>query len=696
MRSLDPIGYLLIKATEKRTVSKKQLLTSCVSFFLSLAILLTATFSWFTVHDKVWVDSDAVTVTHSSGLRVNHGEDISSNITLSETVKLAEASSVDGRNIFFPTTGTFFDDSVTAQNSHEKTSQMIFREGNVGDKNTKYYYSNFSLAVDSGKTDVYVKSYSVTVTTADDKKTQVFDGSVRMNNETKKEHEECPIRIAFIQDSRSTPVVIDPTALVTNYAHTYNAVSAINENGEPSIAESRAHSFSEYYFATDNPLFTVEAEQGKFDATMVVWLEGTGGNCDRYINGTVDIDIQLESNWDYMDMITFEDFTLGDDGSSNNRWIDDDGCIVIMSYDDTKTGKTKAVVMAGPKVNNDEHKNNIWKAALPDYIETNIKFIRYNPAEEEIWNVWYTEHGINNRTDLNGSGAVKFDEYKKQKLQEDRLVKNDDDITIRSTYYIAKRGNGYGDTKVQKERESPSIGYWQKTGVAVNGENTSGGESGGGESTDVPVSWYMVNSSSDWKLSSDYLFSKSSDDIYTLTLELASNTAYDFMLCGKNGNNVKHYANKGTTVTGDVSDLVVSELAQDNAENHMKLNLSAGKYTFVLNTKNSDNYKLYVSKVVENSSKRTVKEFIVRDFIHNQVEQEYILVLSNGNTISGPEISDSNKKYLFKNLVLDEGVTIASVKNNTSNTEYLIDSSKTFDDGDIYTLEFTSDGVKWT
>ena len=118
-------GDFISKAAAKRGIDKKQFIISYVSLFIILALLMTATFSWFTVKDTATIDGSAFTLSAASGLRVNQGEDMSGQIKLATDVKLAEASSVDGRNIYFPTTGTFSD----------TTSEMTFREGTVGDKN---------------------------------------------------------------------------------------------------------------------------------------------------------------------------------------------------------------------------------------------------------------------------------------------------------------------------------------------------------------------------------------------------------------------------------------------------------------------------------------------------------------------------------------------------------------------------------
>lgn len=597
MNKLGIFETLLIKSTEKRKVNKRVLMNSYVSLFLAISILTLTTFSWFTLTDTAMVSSPAMKLQSTSGLRVNHGEDLSSNITLSKTVTLAEASSVDGRNMFFPTTGTFPDEGSDAENEMD-TSKMIFREGNVGDRNSKYYYNNFSINVDSGTTKVYVKSYSVKVIPANGENIQTFDGSVKFR-ETVSENppKECPIRIAFIGDSSTKPVVIDPTALIGTYAKSYQAVSSIDETGKPVLMASEADSFSEYYFATENPLFTVSKEEGKsqLDGTMVIWLEGTGGNCDMYAGGTVEIDIQLESNWDYMDTVIFVDRTRGDgenDTYTELNWVEHDGCIVIMSYYDTKTQKEKSVVMAGPQKNSEG--KNIWKAALPDYIDTDIKFLRYNPKVEMIWNAWYTEKNINDNEKRPLSDELKgwneySDEGEGRKLQESRIV-NENEVDYRCVTYEAIRGNGWGDTDDQILREYPGLGYWITTGgIIIDGE-----EEEETNSPSDPVStpeWYLSGSFNNWATdNSSYHFAESGNNTYSLTLNLNADT-YGFKLFDNNSS--KYYANENNSFNDELSKSLLTE--SEGTENCMSLIATGGKYIFTIDT-SGENPQLTVKK----------------------------------------------------------------------------------------------------
>lgn len=433
----SPVEKLLIKVTTNRTVSKKQLITSYVSLFLAVVVLSTATFSWFTTKDSARLGTSAVTMTASSGLRVNNGEDLSGIVKLSENVKLSQASSFDGRDMYFPTTGTL----------SNTTAEMVFREGNAGDKNINYFYNDFELKADSGDTDVYVKSYEIVVGGKSGNHT--YSSTIAQAGTV-----ECPIRIAFINDSSQTPIVIDPTAAVKEHCKNYNAVLSTDSSGRAITKKTEVQSFAEFYYATSNPIFTIP-NNNPLELTMVIWLEGTGGNCDEFVGQNISVNIEFESNWEHMDTIKFIDDTVGDTDENVKHWINTGGCLVTMTYYDYKTDKYKTVPMIKSANYNSDY---TWTAAIPDYITTNIRFNRYMPSDAFVWNAWYTETGVNNRT----SQWVK-NKIGSNLLQETRIYTKNSQ-SYRSLVYTAQRGNGYSTTDNQDERLSPCVGYWSTSG----------------------------------------------------------------------------------------------------------------------------------------------------------------------------------------------------------------------------------------
>ena len=536
-------------ATDNKKFGKKGMALSYISLFVIFSVLATTTFSWFTQKDTATINTGAITVSATAGMRVNNGEDLSGIVKLATGVKLAEASSVDGRNMFFPTTGTFDDE----------TPNMSFREGNAGDRNVNYFYKDFSLKSDSGETDVYVKSYKVTVGDI------TYDSSTQNNTI-------CPIRIAFITDSAEEPVLIDPTARFAEYIHTYNAVSAINENGNATTKASVPSSFMQYYFAASKPAFTIK-ENEELDVTMVMWLEGTGGNCDAFAGKNVSVDINFESNWDYMDVIEFVDDTIGDTDVNVKHWINNDGCLVTLTYFDTKTNQNKTVMMTKSANYDTDH---IWRAAIPQGIVTNITFNRYNPKVDEVWNSWYTKPGVNN---------IYFDQQKFSPALEESRIIIQDGKKYRSVKYVAKGGNGYETS--ESKRLYPCRGYWRvEDKTPVVDESTS---------EEVTSStWSLPGSFNDW--ATDSLIFSESDTVgvyETNELTLSAGT-YEFKVhqLPSNGTGI-WYTNSGYNVSDNASSIVLS-----TSGDNMKLSASGGKYTFTLDARGGQ-VKLTVSAVLD-------------------------------------------------------------------------------------------------
>ena len=473
--------------------SLKKAAYSYISLFLVIMVLIGTTVSWFTAQDNATVKSDAMNFKSGTGLRVNDGEDITNHIKV-EGFLLDEASSVDGRNIFLP-------------NGNLKsgvTGDMLYREATVGDKNKRFMYTNFNLRGDSENTNVYVKSYTITVGD------QTFNGSTQITFDDSGlvpldtvHHEKCPVRIAFIEDSQDTPKVFDPTAIVDQYANTYNAVSKTNLEGKMlSTSESTSVSFAHNYFINNTPLFQLD-DSKIHDITLVAWLEGTGENCDKYEGQKISIDLELESNWDDMEWITFVDQTKGDSTGALQQWVGDGECLVTMTYKDvTTTGEPYRTVVMNPvdyKTVDGKQQGIKWQAPIPKDVVTDITFNRYDATSEIIYNAWYTKDNVQamwNKV-TNRPNPITLD----KDLEGSRRKADGTNCTT----YTAQRGNGFSTTKIASERLSPSVGYWGSGtssgggGSGSGGSGTGGGGTGGTEATDLKVTVYLnANDNKQW------------------------------------------------------------------------------------------------------------------------------------------------------------------------------------------------------
>lgn len=479
MKLKDKFCDFLNGLVDSRLNNTKKVTTSYVALFLVLSIFAVSTFSWFTIRDTATIDSDTFSLESAAGMRVNKGEEIRNTITVKQA-KLKEASSVDGRNMFFPVDRGYGDKGQSVD-----TSEMKFREGTVGDKNDGYIYSDFTLTGQTGgQVEVYVKSYKVEVENKNGE-TEVYDGATHITVDGNKKpstylayQNPCPIRIAFIRNSAEASTVIDPTAIIDSYADECQAVSSVNSLGSATTTKAKGRSFSDYYFGTGAPLFTLDGLKSQ-NITMVAWLEATGENCDAYEGQNVSITVELESNWKDMEYVTFVDKTKGDADNDENTelmWVGNAGCFLVMTYYDENFQNPKSVVMSESK--SDGKKPIEWIAYLPKDKITNISFMRYSKVKEKIkldgtndvevgriYNVWHTTAEVNTwidarKDDGKGANANKWShEINKNGLQTYRTDDGTATGNKENTYY-AVHGNGYGDTPTVAENVAPCIGYW--------------------------------------------------------------------------------------------------------------------------------------------------------------------------------------------------------------------------------------------
>lgn len=479
MKLKERVQNSFFALSDNRLLGRKKLAISYVSLFLVFTLVLVTTVAWFTVKDRASINSQAFSLESSAALRVNDGQEDLSNHLVVKGFKLEEASSVDGRNMFFPSEGNFKD----------STSAMKFREGTAGDRNKTYVYKDFKLNADSDMTNVYIKGYNITITSADGTVLGKFDGSTEIIRDDKgvpvdqKVYDPCPLRLAFITDSSKTPVVIDPSALIDAHAKNYNAVSSTNMNGSPATKLSSCKTFSDFYFYSGESLFTLLGQK-PLDVTLVAWFEGAYEDqsvYDKYAGASVTIDVELESNYNDMEAITFIDKTIGDKGE-NTPWIKTNDCIVTMQYKDTDATQKTVVMKDLGEVNG----YNTWTAALPKDVITDISFFRFSTTNNVIYNSWHTKKNVNGELSETAQGWIANDNKNLYALQESRIVNGN-----RSLVYTAKRGNGFGKTDNTAQRLSPCIGYWDYSPGGSTVETTTPSPttptSGGGSSEDPKI-----------------------------------------------------------------------------------------------------------------------------------------------------------------------------------------------------------------
>ena len=133
----------VIKKTSKSQKSNKFRISPLIAVIALIEVLVligVVTYAWFVFAESNTVDSGIITVSPDSGLKIDFA-DANQNDYINvwnylKDFSFEPATSVDGRNIFFPTSGTFENDS---------TNNIRFREGTVNDVNSKYISIDFTL-----------------------------------------------------------------------------------------------------------------------------------------------------------------------------------------------------------------------------------------------------------------------------------------------------------------------------------------------------------------------------------------------------------------------------------------------------------------------------------------------------------------------------------------------------------------------
>lgn len=483
--------------------SGKRLTKSYISLFLVFILAISSTFAWFMARDAAKLYSNNLEFQSASSLRINKDKSLSNRIII-DNVTLDEASSLDGRNLYFPLGASF----------SGNTADMFFREANKGDENVHYVYKDFELKGTSGNTPVYIKSYEVKVEDADgdtdstnDDVNAIYHDQLKINfdNNTGKPasqylpHHQCPIRLAFISDSGQKPVVIDPSAQVVNYVdNSADAVELVDENGVPTTKDTyhnnnNWNSFQSYYYG-NTPLFFIPGGR-TLNVTLVVWLEGTLPDCDKYIGKKISVDIDIESNFAEMETITFYDDSQPDNNGGQSHWVSNQvnnggvlkDPIVACSYEDPYSDETpkrwKTVIMT--KSSSD---NYTWTCKIPKKVVTKISFYRLNPFngtdQGTIFNAWYTHPDVSNWL----NPKINRLWFTKGSLQTTRQFTDTNGNKYNSLVYRAVHGNGYSVTTDPARRLSPCIGYWDT-------EGNSGGGSSPTSATTAPTSATSATSS---------------------------------------------------------------------------------------------------------------------------------------------------------------------------------------------------------
>lgn len=511
---LKKLGKAISIKAKKSRKRLKGAAKSYVSLFIVVTLVVVGTISWFTAKDQIGIDTPLMEFNTSSGIHDSEMQTLQTEIEI-PYFKLEEASSVDGRNIYFPS--TFFDNasdtadaqvsrsaganspdvlvnwSTTNSNMQTQTLAMRYREANAGDKNVRYAYGAADINSAGSETNVWIKGYKVVIgNSANDVQNEtsscfIYHDKIDINstytNQTffpstssGQEYYSCPVRIAIIDDSGHTPRIFDPSAKLADYVEKTYAIYSVTSNGTPTLRDTtNLESFASYYYGTDNPLFTIEPGHS-VNMTVVAWLEGTHPFAKEFAGKYMSFSFEVETNVTQMEEIYLHDWTIGDDNTGVNfnnyieagktwnghSWLSGNVNIAMQYYDEfAETYKTVEMTKMSTT---DSQGHTVYKAAIPIYVKTDISFYRLSKNGDDVYpgtvyNSWHTFAGVNSKLSSTASGwkdAILGD------LRESRLITNS---TACYTDYYAIRGNGYStvahnDGSRYTKWLSPCVGYW--------------------------------------------------------------------------------------------------------------------------------------------------------------------------------------------------------------------------------------------
>ncbi len=126
--------------SKKLNIFKTSPLISVVALLEVIILICVSTFAWFVFSENNVVNTDIISVEPDSGLQIDFNDandnDYVNIWNYLNEFQFEPVTSLDGRNIFIPTTGTF---------NATDTSNIKFREATVNDMNSKYINIDFTL-----------------------------------------------------------------------------------------------------------------------------------------------------------------------------------------------------------------------------------------------------------------------------------------------------------------------------------------------------------------------------------------------------------------------------------------------------------------------------------------------------------------------------------------------------------------------
>lgn len=343
------------------------IIKAIISLVIIIALALTASFSWFSMKTTLlYSGSENFSLKCGKQLRVNDSGE--SNISFAEGDKyLIPCSSVDGRNLYFPTDGLDFSDVTT---------DMTFRTANAGDKNVNYIQIDFTLTAQQDHTALYINDEFTSIQIADKKS----GTNPVYNSNDYSIQRAAPLRAALWceNNSENVPVVFNPLAkkVVTPAVNDADLATGSNVHTASQVAQP----FSYYSYEGGHEVAILDAgEETHF--SYIIWLEGTDPKCtfDRIANKKILVNLAFTTSWDNVEKIRLVD-------NSTDNWIkgkiyaadEDDRYVLYLrhTYGSGSNATWNDYAMSDyykPSGNNVQ--TNEWYCELPGDISEHISFI---------------------------------------------------------------------------------------------------------------------------------------------------------------------------------------------------------------------------------------------------------------------------------------------------------------------------------
>lgn len=342
------------KFAKKGNSRRKKLCLSIVSLILALMVLCSATYCWYVLSQGEG-EGNNVSLDVGQGLRVN---DLGSAFkTISDNSYLLPASSVDGRNLYFPADGNDFS---------TVTDKLTYRTANAGDRNYDYVQLDFNLTAEANYTGIYL-----------DKDTSL---SIKVPNDASSEYREAcekaqkAIRCAIYYEKMDNPVVFN----AQNNPSSVNAVSEIDRTTGRFVDSEQqvAVPFKDYTYGKRQLAMLNQGETRPF--SLIIWLEGTDENCvsSSVMLKQLVLSLKFTTTWDNKETIKFIDSTSGTPVKS---FLDDHpGYSLMLDY--TDSSKEIEHLKFTMYKSSTDNSNNTWYCNIPGIAYHDLTFQLVNDA----------------------------------------------------------------------------------------------------------------------------------------------------------------------------------------------------------------------------------------------------------------------------------------------------------------------------